>query len=140
MTKETFKRKKSWLQRKGGIMKKADELRDKFSARVAVLIERDGILYAYLSHEDFPSTIPGKLKSTNKMKPEDYITLAQHNRGDSMGPSPVSTPGSEPLKSAEPESVTTAKVKPMLTPPARSYFDMLDFGGEDSNEILDLGL
>lgn len=132
--------KKSWLQRKGGIIKKTDELRDKFSARVTVLIERDGNFYAYLSHEDFPSTLPGKLKSANKMKPEDYITLAQHNRGDSMGPSPVSTPGSETLKSEEPEGVTAAKVKPAVKLPVRSYFDMLDFDGEDSNDILDLEL
>lgn len=50
-----------------------------FEARVAVLIEKDGILYAYMSHKDFPESLPGRLEVHNKTTPEDYVTVAQQN-------------------------------------------------------------
>lgn len=61
-------------------MKKADEIRQIFGARVAVLIERNGVLYAYQSHEDFPATLPRRLKECNKTTPEDFITVRQQHR------------------------------------------------------------
>lgn len=54
LTKNSYLIKKSWNQRKGGIIKKGDKIRDKFNERVAILIEKDGVLHAYLSYMDFP--------------------------------------------------------------------------------------
>lgn len=61
-------------------MKKADEIRDKFSARVAVFIEKDGILHAYLSDGEFPAQLPGSLNPANLTTPEHFMTVAQKRR------------------------------------------------------------
>lgn len=48
-------------------MKKGDEIRQKFSARVAILIERDGVLYTYQSHDKFLEKLPGTVLGSNKI-------------------------------------------------------------------------
>lgn len=89
--------KKSWLQRRGGIMKKGDEIRELFSARIAILIEREGVLYAYQSHDGFPERLPGVLLESNKMTPEDFITVAEQKRaGSDAGSDAPVTPESLP--------------------------------------------
>jgi len=35
-------------------MKKGDKIRNKFNIYMAIFIEKDGVLYAYLSYIDFP--------------------------------------------------------------------------------------
>lgn len=74
-------------------MKKGDEIRQKLSARVAILIERVGVLYAYQSDDRFPEKLPGMLLESNKMTPEDFITVAEHKRPGSDAPG---TPGPLP--------------------------------------------
>lgn len=64
-------------------MKKGDEIREKFSARIAILIEREGVLYAYQSHDGFPERLPGVILECNKMTPEDFITVAEQKRAGS---------------------------------------------------------
>ncbi|KUI65133.1 hypothetical protein VM1G_00666 [Cytospora mali] len=126
--------KKSWLQRKGGIMKKADEIRDKFNARVAVLIERNGVLYAYLSHDDFLKTLPGKLDASNRVTPDHYITVAQQKPDGAVGAlSPLAQADKFDVMSTSPESQTRTSLvqsppkgvakrssKPVIQ---RTYFD-----------------
>ncbi|KAG6358158.1 hypothetical protein INS49_014042 [Diaporthe citri] len=94
-TKNTYQVQKSWNQRKRGIMKKADEIRDKFEAKVALFIEKDGVLHAYQSHNNFPETVPGHLRPANRMSPNDFITVADQLRhfetGMSKPPTPAST-------------------------------------------------
>lgn len=65
-------------------MKKGDEIRKLFRAKVAVLIEKDGVLHAYMSHVDFPNVLPQKLKACHKKTPEDYITVAQLKSAQSL--------------------------------------------------------
>lgn len=68
-------------------MKKAEEIREKFNAEVALFIKKDGVLYAYLSQDDF-AAVPDncRLKECNKMTPDDYRSVRQ-DRGDSDGDS-----------------------------------------------------
>jgi hypothetical protein len=113
--------KKSWNQRKRGIMKKGDEIRQKFSARVAILIEHQGVLYAYQSHDGFPEVLPGKLLECNKMTAEDFITVAELKRAGSDAPS---TPGASPSRDVTlPQDQTKPGVPVVLQ---RSYFDYED--------------
>ena len=130
--------KKSWLQRKGGIMKKADEIRDKFNARVAVLIERDGILHAYLSDDDFLKSLPGNLSDSNRVTPDHYITVAQQQqkRDDSvrnLSP-PLGKADESDVLSISPKTWTCpaqsppkemAKRSPQKPAIQRTYFDGL---------------
>lgn len=83
---KTYAMRKAWKQRTCSLMKKSDEIRNMFQARVAVLIEREGVLYAYLSHDDFLTSLPGTLRDQNKRTPEDYITVAQQKRVRSETP------------------------------------------------------
>ncbi|KAI7785354.1 hypothetical protein LA080_007187 [Diaporthe eres] len=123
----TTSMKKSWHQRKKGIMKKADEVRVKFDARVAVLIEKDGVLYAYMSHHDFPTFLPGRLLESNKTTPEDYMTVRQ-TKGNITGAA-ISTPhsGDSPTATTETTGVHARVTQPMR----RSYFDSLDVPVDD---------
>ncbi|KAJ0123528.1 hypothetical protein J7T55_011993 [Diaporthe amygdali] len=124
--------KKSWQQRKKGIMKKADEVRIKFNARVAVLIEKDGVLYAYKSHKDFPAALPGRLLECNTVTPEDYMTVRQTQRSNT-GAAP-STPRSDDSLSAATgtdEPMTGFTPRPLTQPMRRSYFDSLDVEVDD---------
>lgn len=124
--------KKSWQQRKKGIMKKADELRVKFDARVAVLIEKDGVLYAYMSHQDFPTALPGRLLESNKATPEDYMTVRQ-TRGNipGAGPSTPRSDGSPTPGIRNDEPMTGVHGRPLAQPMRRSYFDSLDVPVDD---------
>ncbi|KAL1850475.1 hypothetical protein Daus18300_012889 [Diaporthe australafricana] len=126
--------KKSWHQRKKGIMKKADEVRAKFDARVAVLIEKDGVLYAYMSHHDFPVSLPGRLLECNKTTPEDYMTVRQ-TKGNITGAAPP-TPhsGGSPTPATETIGVHARVAQPMR----RSYFDSLDMPVDD--RLFDLSM
>jgi hypothetical protein len=76
MIKPTFGQQKSWLGRKRGVMKKANDICELFGVKVALLIEREGVLYAYQSHDNFPVELPGLLLASNKMTPKNFITLA----------------------------------------------------------------
>lgn len=58
----------------------------KFNARVAVFIERDGEMYAYMSHTDFV-TPPGEVAPDNLCTPEPFMTVAPM-RGDEGTPVP----------------------------------------------------
>lgn len=60
-------------------MKKGDEIRQMFNTRVAILIEKEGVLHAYLSHNDFLQVLPGTLSPANKRTPENFMTVAQLN-------------------------------------------------------------
>ena len=78
--KGSYQVEKSWLQRKKGVMKKADEVHKKFAARVALVIEREGVLYAYLSQDDFLNTLPSRLSTAVRSGPNDFITVAEQMR------------------------------------------------------------
>lgn len=83
-------------------MKKGDELREKFNARVAVLVEKDGVFYGYLSHEDWSTRLP-PIEQGNLSTPNDFITVAQQQRRSlSQTPEPVSS--SSTPKPSEPKS------------------------------------
>lgn len=69
-------------------MKKADEIREKFAVKVAVLIERQGVLYLYRSDADF---LPSLLAATavHLTTPLNFITLAEaQERDNQSSPAP----------------------------------------------------
>lgn len=127
-------------------MKKGDEIRDKFNARVAILIEKDGVLHAYLSHMDFPTQLP-PVRPTNLKTLDDYITVAQQDaqqrREDSslslesdvllsdfafVEPEPAMLTPPEP---AMPRPETSNKsATPARKPMARDYFTFPDLEPE----------
>lgn len=124
-TKNSYLLKKSWLQRRGGIMKKGDEIREKFNARVAVFIEKDGVLYAYQSHADFPAQLSGSVRPTNLMTPDHFMTVAQQRRDESpLSQGSVDCDAvSLASEASEPRSQASGFVRPMQKPMARDYFN-----------------
>lgn len=61
-------------------MNKAEEMREKFNADVALFIRKDDVLYAYLLQDNF-AVAPGKLKACNTMTPDDYRSIRQERIG-----------------------------------------------------------
>lgn len=111
MLKPTYGLQKSWVGRKRGVMKKANEMSLFFGAKVALLIERDGVLYTYQSQDDFPNNLPGLVLTSNKMTPNDFITLAEverrRNHAGSLSPPPSSLGPSAETTAPPPGMVTT---------------------------------
>jgi len=80
-------------------MKKANEIWKLFGAKVALLIEKDGVLYVYQSHDSFPDNLPGIALASNKKTPKNFTTLAEQEEKETHERSP-SPPTSEMLLSA----------------------------------------
>ncbi|CAN8096762.1 unnamed protein product [Discula destructiva] len=129
---------KSWKQRRGGIMKKADELRTMFNARVAILIEKDGHLFAYMSHPDFPAQLPGPIRPANITTPDHFVTIAQHEAQQRREESSLSQDSDESFSAtlavAAPETPvprsdrarSSSSATPVRRPMARDYFTFPD--------------
>lgn len=60
-------------------MKRADDLFRRFGVKSALLVERDGLLYTYQSHSDFPSALPSEVFCGTT--PGHFISAAEQNTG-----------------------------------------------------------
>lgn len=127
-------------------MKKGDEIRQKFNARVVVLIEKDGVFYGYLSHDDLSIQLP-PIAQHNLSTPNDFITVAQQQRrpmSEAPGTMTFGTPEPVGAKASEPKFLD---LKPQTPPPSsvkssesrqlrRDYFTGPSFN-EEGSEMLD---
>jgi len=86
-----------WDIRKHGAMKKVHQLYALFGAKAALLLEKDGVLYVYKSHDDFPEKLPGPMPTIMK-KPGNFIFLAESESagGDTESQLPPSALLSKP--------------------------------------------
>lgn len=121
--------KKAWAQRRPGIMKKADEIRHIFNARVAVIIERQGVLYVYQSGKDFPDLLPGKVEDNNSMTPEDFVTPREYTSGSTP-------PEQQPQQLLQLDEGRKADVEPRQQPsPNATQRGWFDFNFDAVNEF-----
>ncbi|KFY83319.1 hypothetical protein V498_08156, partial [Pseudogymnoascus sp. VKM F-4517 (FW-2822)] len=62
--------------RKGGLMKKASDLRRLCrDVKIAIILEYDGKVDFYRTEDGFPSSID--IQNANEFRPEDYMTARE---------------------------------------------------------------
>lgn len=144
-TKNSYLVKKSWKQRREGLFKKGDEIREKFNARVVIYIDKDDEKWGYMSHKDGWIQLP-PISLENLKTPNDFITVAQQQRrplSQTLGAVASDTSESSGMNSSQPN---ISELKPQTPPDSvkspesrqllRDYFTGPSFSGDGESESL----